>query len=198
MIHIGLTGGIASGKSRVAALFEQLNVPVIDADLAARSAVEPGSLGLSKIIQQFGTAILNEDGTLNRKQLRQQIFEAPEKRLQLEQILHPLIAEIMLKQAAQIKAPYLIFMIPLLTQKQGRYPIDQILVVDLPEPLQIERLMQRDQITQAEAEAILDAQLSREARLQLADDLILNIDAKQLPAAVKKLHQEYLQLANLE
>ncbi len=195
MIRIGLTGGIASGKSRVATHFEALGVPVIDADEAARTAVEPGSTGLEEIISRFGPQALADDGTLNRKALRQQIFEHPEQRLLLEQILHPRIAEIMLQQAATISTPYLIFMIPLLTGKEGRYPIDRILVVDLPESLQIERVMQRDQISREEAQAILNAQMGREERLQIADDVILNQDPQQTQAAVEQLHQQYLQLA---
>lgn len=196
MIHIGLTGGIASGKSFVGRLFEAEGVTVLDADEAARCAVEPGSPGLEAVVAQFGTTVLHSDGTLNRKALRQQIFDSPQKRLQLEQILHPRIAEIMLQWAAQVDAPYLIFMIPLLNSRAGRYPIDRILVIDVPESVQIERLMERDQITEAEAEATLAAQISREARLQLADDLILNLNKETLPAAVRQLHQQYLQLAN--
>ena len=194
MIHIGLTGGIASGKSSIAKQFEQLGVPVIDADKAARTAVELGTPGLAELIALFGDTILQSDGTLDRKALRQQIFDNPSQRQQVEQVLHPRIAEIMLQQAAQCNTPYLIFMIPLLTQKAGRYPIDRILVVDLPESLQIERVMQRDQITRQAAEKILQAQLSREERLKIADDLILNIDATTIPEQVARLHQQYLQL----
>ncbi len=198
MIHIGLTGGIASGKSTVANRFAEHGVPIIDADEASRLAVAPNSPGLSALVAQFGSDILATDGTLNRKKLRREIFNHPQLRLQVEQILHPIIAEIMLQQAAATDAPYLIFMIPLLTQKKGRYPIDRILVVDLPESLQIERVMQRDQITRQEAEAILDAQLGRQERLKIADDTILNINANSIPEQVEQLHQLYLQLADRE
>lgn len=198
MIHIGLTGGIASGKSTIAKLFTERGVPVIDADEASRLAVAPGSPGLNALVAQLGCEILTANGTLDRKRLRQQIFNHPQQRLQVEQILHPIIAEMMLQQAAATEAPYLIFMIPLLTQKEGRYPIDRILVVDLPEPLQIERVMQRDRISREEAETTLAAQLSREARLQIADDTILNIDANTVGKQVEQLHQQYLQIAERE
>lgn len=195
MIHIALTGGIASGKSTVAEAFQTHGVPVIDADEAARTAVLPGSTGLAALIALTGPEILHPDGTLNRGELRQRIFTDPTLRQSVEEVLHPQITEIMLQQAATQQTPYLIFMIPLLTQREGRYPIDRILVVDIPEALQIERVMKRDQIDQQQAEAILQAQPGRQQRLSLADDIITNLDRETLPAQVDALHQQYLQLA---
>jgi dephospho-CoA kinase len=198
MFHVGLTGGIGCGKSTIAAHFTRLGVAVIDADEVAREVVKPGTPGLSGLRAQFGDAILQLDGRLNRAALRQQIFDNPQQRQQVEELLHPLIADLMLQQAAACDTPYLIFMIPLLTGKEGRYPIDRILVVDLPEPLQLERVMQRDQITREAATAILQAQLSRQQRLEIADETILNIDTEGVAQQVEQLHQLYLQLSAIE
>ncbi len=195
MIRVALTGGIASGKSSVAELFAAHGVPILDADLAARTVVAPGSPGLQGVVERFGSELLQQDGTLDRKRLRAIIFADPVERQALEQLLHPLIAENLLQQARAITAPYLIFMIPLLTQRQGPYPIDRVLVVDLPRSLQIERVMARDQINRQQAEAILAAQPDRDHRLALADDTIINIDRTTLPGQVERLHQQYLQLA---
>ncbi len=195
MIHVVLTGGIASGKSTVATIFESLGAPIIDADIAARQVVAPGSDGLRQVINHFGDEILDEKGTLNRKALRERIFAKPRQRLALEQILHPLIAQSMIEQAANLSTPYLIFVIPLLTSRKSNYPIDRILVVDAPEQLQIERVMLRDQITEEQARNILEAQPTRKERLRLADDIILNLERASLQGTVEQLHQQYLQLA---
>ncbi len=199
MLHIGLTGGIASGKSSAAKLFQAHGVTVLDADQAARSAVLPGSEGLGELVALFGTTILNQQGELDRKRLRQRIFANPTDREAVEQILHPRIAEIMLQQAAQVSAPYLIFMIPLLTDRRGGiYSIDRVLVIDLPESLQISRVMKRDQITRQQAEAIIQTQMERPQRLRMADDILLNLDPAELPQAVDRLHQQYLLLTGGE
>ncbi|MBT3197122.1 MAG: dephospho-CoA kinase [Gammaproteobacteria bacterium] len=200
MIHIGLTGGIASGKSSAAALFEQKGVMVVDADQAARDVVLPGNSGLHALIRQFGSSLLSADGSLNRPLLRQWIFSDPEKRAVVEGILHPLIAAHLNQQALQAESsntppPYLIYMIPLLIEKGDSYALDRILLIDLPQPLQVERVMLRDQISATEAQAILDAQASRESRQRAADDIILNIAPTDLSRGVNRLHQQYLQLA---
>jgi dephospho-CoA kinase len=200
LIHIGLTGGIASGKSSAAALFEQKGVMVVDADQAARDVVLPGNSGLHALIRQFGSSLLSADGSLNRPLLRQWIFSDPEKRAVVEGILHPLIAAHLNQQALQAESsntppPYLIYMIPLLIEKGDSYALDRILLIDLPQPLQVERVMLRDQISATEAQAILDAQASRESRQRAADDIILNIAPTDLSRGVNRLHQQYLQLA---
>ncbi|HIJ21956.1 MAG: dephospho-CoA kinase [Gammaproteobacteria bacterium] len=198
MIHIGLTGGIACGKSSAAEYFTTLGIPVLDADQAARTAVETGSIGLHKIYKRFGAKVLHEDKTLNRAVLRKIIFTDPAQRHFVEQTLHPIIASILNEQAKQLDASYLIYMIPLLLEKNGRYPIDRILLIDLPQPLQLERLMERDHLSPEEAEAIIAAQPSRESRIALADDTILNLAPSDLQQGIAQLHQQYLQLSQSE
>ena len=195
---IGLTGGIGSGKSTVAQLFEKHDVPVIDADQVARQVVEPESEGLTALIEAFGPSILQADGSLDRALLRQRIFAAPEERAAVEAILHPRIHAEIERQVSKTEAPYLILMIPLLIEGKSTYPIARILVVDLPETIQIQRVMRRDQTTQEEAQAILNAQVIREERLQAADDIITNINQDQLADQVEQLHHTYLALAEQE
>ena len=173
---------------------------VVDADQAARDVVLPGNSGLHALIRQFGSSLLSADGSLNRPLLRQWIFSDPEKRAVVEGILHPLIAAHLNQQALQAESsntppPYLIYMIPLLIEKGDSYALDRILLIDLPQPLQVERVMLRDQISATEAQAILDAQASRESRQRAADDIILNIAPTDLSRGVNRLHQQYFQLA---
>ena len=192
---IGLTGGIGSGKSTVAQIFEQHGVPVIDADRVARQVVEPHSEGLSALTEHFGQSVLQPDGKLDRTTLRQRIFSDPGERAAVEAILHPKIHAEIERQIAKIDTPYLILMIPLLLESQSSYPTTRILVVDLPPSQQIERVMKRDNLTKEEAHAILDAQVNREERLQAADDVITNIDQETLAHQVEQLHHTYLALA---
>jgi len=196
MLRIGLTGGIASGKSTVERLFAAHGVPVIDSDVIAREVVAPGTPGLALVRARFGDAVLLEDGSLDRRALRRLVFEDPTARRDLEAIVHPLIRRAMAEQSAAAKGPYQINVIPLLVEGGRRAGIDRVLVVDCPEALQIERVMQRDQVTEPEARAILAAQTSRSARLAAADDVIVNDgDAAALQAQVDALHAKYLHWA---
>lgn len=196
MLRIGLTGGIASGKSTVERLFAAHGVPVIDSDVIAREVVAPGTPGLALVRARFGDAVLLEDGSLDRRALRRLVFEDPTARRDLEAIVHPLIRRAMAEQSAAAKGPYQINVIPLLVEGGRRAGIDRVLVVDCPEALQIERVMQRDQVTEPEARAILAAQTSRSARLAAADDVIVNDgDAAALQAQVEALHAKYLHWA---
>ena len=193
---VAVTGGIASGKSAVTARFEQLGVPVIDADLIARELVEPGEAALIEVVQRFGEGVLDVQGRLDRRQLRQRIFSDASARRDLEAILHPRIRERMRERALAADAPYVVLAIPLLTAG-SRYPfIDRVLVVDVPEALQIERLTRRDGVDEAGARAALAAQISRTERLALADDLVDNNGSLEaLAAAVDALHDRYLRVA---
>lgn len=193
---VAVTGGIASGKSAVTARFEQLGVPVIDADLIARELVEPGEAALGEIVQRFGTGVLDAEGRLDRRQLRQRIFSDAGARRDLEAILHPRIRERMRERALAAAAPYVVLAIPLLTAG-SRYPfIDRVLVVDVPEAVQIERLTRRDGVDEASARAALAAQISRSERLALADDVVDNSGSlASLAAKVDALHARYLDLA---
>jgi len=195
-LRIGLTGGIASGKSAVAQRFEELGVPVIDADESARIVVAPGSAGLADVVKHFGQNLLTPGGELDRRSLRNLIFSDPSRRRQLEAILHPLIRTDMEHRASVASGPYLVMAIPLLIESGGRERVDRVLVVDVDEEVQLKRLMERDGGTMAQAKAILAAQASRAARLQAADDVVPNVGSlAELRHAVDQLHQRYVDLA---
>ncbi|MBU3671705.1 MAG: dephospho-CoA kinase [Sinobacteraceae bacterium] len=196
MLRIGLTGGIASGKSTVERLFAAHGVPIIDSDVIAREVVAPGTPGLAQVRARFGDGVLQEDGSLDRRALRRLVFEDPMARRDLEAILHPLIRSAMAEQSAAANGPYQINVIPLLIEGGRRAGIDRVLVVDCPEALQIERVMQRDQVTETEARAVLAAQTRRSDRLAAADDVIVNDgDPAALQAQVDALHAKYLHWA---
>ncbi|WP_115577542.1 dephospho-CoA kinase [Xanthomonas campestris] len=191
---VGLTGGIASGKSALAAEFEKLGVPVIDADIIARQVVTPGPI-LDAITEQFGHGILLPDGTLDRQALRQIVFGDPTQRRTLEAITHPAIRAELQRAALAADSLYAIVAIPLLTEAGGRmtYPwLDRILVVDVSVATQHERLVQRDSIKKALAHQMIAAQASREQRLAIADDVVRNDrDPERLREKVLKLDMDY-------
>jgi dephospho-CoA kinase len=199
MLKIGLTGGIASGKSSVAQLFKQLGTPVIEADLIARRLVEPGQALLSKLTAAFGPQILDEQGRLNRKRMRELIFADPQTKQRLEDLMHPAIyAQIEAELVAVAPAPYAVVDVPLLAESKADYRFDRIVVVDCPEELQRQRLIARDAIDEDLAERMIASQASREMRLRLADDVINNINSLELLAeAVKSLHNSYISLATV-
>jgi len=196
---IGLTGGIAAGKSEVSRRFEALGITVADADLAARAVVAPGSEGLARIAAHFGDTILQADGQLDRAALRARIFDSAQARQALEAITHPAIRQLLRETCEQAEGPYAIAAIPLLTEAGGRqqYPwLDRILVVDVPVAVQHARLMQRDGIDSALADRMIAAQASREARLALADDVVVNDGhPDHLQAHVERLDRAYRELA---
>lgn len=196
---IGVTGGVASGKSEVTRRFEALGVAVADADLAAREAVAAGSPGLAEVVSTFGPGVLTTAGELDRTAMRQRVFEDPAARQRLEAIIHPRVRAWLRQECEAALGPYAIAAIPLLTEGGGRdaYPwIDRILVVDVPVEVQIKRLMRRDEVDLALAGAMLAAQASREARLAIADDVIVNDGALEaLDGEVARLDQLYRGLA---
>lgn len=196
VFRIGLTGGIASGKSTVADLFVKYQVPVIDADVIARELVIPGADCLKRIVEQFGRTMLNADGTLNRRQLRQRIFADPAAREKLNHIMHPAIRKSIAAQASKHSAPYCVLVIPLLLESGMQTLVDRILVVDCPREQQLSRLMQRDQIDTELARSMLDSQVDASTRLQAADDIIDNsVNDGDLDRQVADLHQRYLDLS---
>ena len=196
-LRIGLTGGIASGKSTVAGRFRELGIPVIDADQSSRSVVAPGQPGLEAVVARVGEGLLTADGELDRRALRQLIFADPHKRRDLETILHPLIRADMERRVLQTVGPYVILEIPLLVEAGGaRDRVDRVLVVDANESAQLQRLMARDAESLEGAGAILAAQANRAARLKAADDVLMNSGTvTELRQAVDRLHQRYLRLA---
>ena len=192
---LGLTGGIGSGKSAAAQHFIDLGVDLIDADHASRWVVEPGRPALAKIAEHFGSAILLPDGQLDRAALRKRIFEAPQERLWLEALLHPLIADEIRSHLARARSPYAILVSPLLIESGQHTMTQRILVIDVPQSTQILRTLLRDGISEGQVQAILKAQASREDRLRHADDVLVNDqDLAWLQAEVERLHHFYLTL----
>jgi dephospho-CoA kinase len=195
-LRIGLTGGIASGKSTVEQRFIELGVPVINADDCARAMVERGRPGLAAVVARFGAGILTPEGDLDRRALRSLIFGDPARRRELEAILHPLIRDDMHRLSAEATGPYVVLSIPLLVESNARGRWDRILVVDADESLQLARLMSRDAVSEVEARASLAAQASRAERLAAADDVLENFGTvADLRQSVDRLHRHYLELA---
>ena len=196
-LRIGLTGGIASGKSTVTQRFSEHGVPIIDADVAARNVVERGKPGFEQVVRRFGPGVLDASGNLDRAALRALIFSDSASRQALDAILHPLIRADMEQQAAMVNGPYLVMAIPLLIESgRARDRVDRVLVVDVDEALQLKRVQARDGSSETHARAILAAQASREARLAAADDVLRNSGSvADLRQAVDRLHEKYLHLA---
>ena len=194
--RVGLTGGIASGKSTAAKFFGALGVPILDSDQIARDVVEPGQPPLERLVERFGPAILTPDGHLDRPALRDIVFSDPKARADLEALTHPAIGAAMEARSAAAGGPYQILVIPLLVEKNLGAHVDRVLVVDCDEELQIRRLRDRDGSTPQQVQAILRAQAPRAARLQAADDVISN-DAgmSAVRDQVAALHARYLELA---
>ena len=195
MLVVGLTGGIGSGKSTVAAIFADHGVPIIDADVAARDVTQPDKPAFVRIIKHFGNDILLPNGTLDRAKLRNIIFSNTKQRLWLEHLLHPLIREAMKEQIDQLSGPYCIAVIPLLLEVEFYSFINRILVVDASEQAQIERVMARDKISKLDIEAILNNQANRIDRKAHAQDIIINdgVIADLIPQ-VEQLHEKYTQM----
>ncbi|ELI0609350.1 dephospho-CoA kinase [Vibrio vulnificus] len=194
---IGLTGGIASGKTTVANLFQQhFAIDIVDADIVARQVVAPGSAGLTAIVDHFGVDILTHEGELDRGQLRQRIFAHSEEKLWLNALLHPMIRRKMIEDLAQVSSPYALLVVPLLVENQLQTLCDRVLVVDVEEKTQLQRTMDRDGVDEQQVRAILKAQASRHERLALADDVIKNESKDQdLLQQITDLHQKYLAMS---
>ena len=196
---IGLTGGVASGKSAVAARFEALGIAVADADVAAREAVAPGSDGLAEVVAAFGREVLGPDGALDRMAMRRRVFNDDAQRQRLEAIVHPRVRLALRGACEAAPGPYAIAAIPLLAEGGGRdaYPwLHRILVVDVPRDVQLERLLARDGIDAALAERMIAVQATRQERLAIADDVIVNDGPlAALDGHVAALHHRYLTLA---
>ncbi|WP_097460133.1 dephospho-CoA kinase [Mangrovitalea sediminis] len=195
---VGLTGGIGSGKSTVAAYFRQHGVVTVDADDVAREVVEPGSPALEAIARHFGPQVIQENGSLDRAALRAIVFATEEKRQWLEQLLHPLIRQRTEQQLQAATSPYVILVSPLLLETDQQQLVDRILVIDVSTDTQLNRTMSRDNNNREQVERIMAAQMPREARRAQADDIIDNeVTPDALARAVEQLHQRYLELATL-
>lgn len=195
-LRIGLTGGIASGKSTVADMFADRAIPVIDTDVIAREVVAPGQPALADIEREFGAEVIGEDGTLRRRRLRELVFNDARKREKLEEILHPRIRDAAVRQAESAGGPYQVIVVPLLAGSPMQKLMDRILVVDASETTQLERLLQRDAESVKQARRMIAAQASREDRLAIADDVVVNDGSiTETAAQVAELHRKYLELA---
>ena len=195
--RVGLTGGIASGKSTAAKFFGALGVPILDSDQIARDVVEPGQPPLERLVERFGAGILTPDGHLDRPALRDIVFSDPKARADLEALIHPAIGAALEARSATAGGPYQILVIPLLVEKNLSPHVDRVLVVDCDEALQVRRLRTRDGSTAAQAQAILDAQAPRAVRLKAANDVITNdADMSAVQHQVAALHNRYLELAS--
>ena len=193
MLKIGVTGGIGCGKSAVTDYLSGKGIVIADADQAAKVIVEPGQPALKTIVNHFGSQILLDDGTLNRRALRDIIFNDPEQRRWLEQLTHPLIIERLRQELAAAQSPYVILVAPLLLEANLKGIVDRVLVIDIDPEQQIARTMARDGVSRTQVENILQAQASRAQRLSIADDIIDNsgsLDA--LHQQLDALHQRYL------
>lgn len=194
---VGLTGGIGSGKTAVSDCFASLGIKVVDADVCARTVVDPGQPALTKIAEHFGATILNTDGTLDRAGLRRIVFADENERKWLETLLHPLIFEEMWAQLQSAESPYAMLVSPLLIEAGQKVICQRVLVVDAPEDVQIARTVSRDNNSIEQVKAIMASQADRKTRLAAADDVLVNDgDLASLTESVKKLHQQYLSLAH--
>lgn len=191
---IGLTGGIASGKTTVANLFkQQFKIDIVDADIVAREVVEPGTPGLNAIVEHFGADIVHDDQTLDRAKLREKIFSNPEEKAWLNGLLHPMIREKMIEDLEQVTSDYALLVVPLLVENKLDSLCDRVLVVDVDPQTQISRTVKRDNVSEEQANAILASQASREQRLALADDVVKNNpDDLDLLLQITDLHEKYL------
>jgi dephospho-CoA kinase len=196
-LRIGLTGGIASGKSAVADLFAARGVPITDTDVIAREIVEPGQPALAEIAREFGPGILGTDGRLDRRKLRDLVFSDEKRRKTLEGILHPAIRRVAEERVRAAGGAYQIVVVPLLAESPMRASMDRVLVVDCSEETQLERLMRRDAESEAQARRMIAAQASRAERLAIADDVIDNDGSLEATERqVEALHRKYLGIAH--
>ena len=199
MLVVGVTGGIGSGKTAATDRFQALGITVVDADLASRIVVEPGRPALKAIEEHFGSGVINPDGSLDRRALRDIVFSNPDERKWLERLTHPLIAEEILRQIQASTSPYTILASPLLLESGQSRMAQRVLVIDVPEAIQIARTSSRDNTPPDSVKAIIAAQMPRNERLAKADDVIVNDDSLEaLHKAVDQLHQTYLQLARAQ
>ncbi|AVP92856.1 dephospho-CoA kinase [Aeromonas rivipollensis] len=198
MYVVAITGGIGSGKTTVANQFATLGIEVVDADLIAREVVEPGTPALAAIASHFGPGILDEQGRLDRRALRERIFSDPAAKSWLNALLHPIIRSEMLRQCAAANSPYCLLVVPLLVENRLTELADRVLVIDVDEATQIERTCRRDGVNREQAQAILASQASRSERLAMADDVLDNQSGttETIRERILALHETYLAFAS--
>ena len=193
MFVVGLTGGIGSGKTAASDYLASKGITVVDADLASRVIVQPGQPALARIAERFGADKLNADGTLNRAALRTVVFADKQALKDLEAITHPAIRDELVRQLQAATSPYVLLVSPLLLETNQHELVDRVLLIDVPEEVQVARTAQRDQVAASQVKAIMDAQMPRQQRRDKADDIVVNdstLDA--LHEALDRLHETYL------
>ncbi|MBA3981553.1 MAG: dephospho-CoA kinase [Alcanivorax sp.] len=196
MFVVGLTGGIGSGKTAASDYLASLGITVVDADLASRVIVEPGQPALAAIEAHFGAEVIAADGTLDRRALRERVFADPEQRKALEAITHPAIGAEIMRQLQASRSPYTVLVSPLLLETSQHRMAQRILLIDVPEALQVARTTSRDEVPAAQVEAIMAAQMPREEKRARADDIVVNDgDLSHLQAQLDTLHARYLEMA---
>ncbi|MHC6654399.1 dephospho-CoA kinase [Aeromonas salmonicida] len=198
MYIVAITGGIGSGKTTIANQFAELGIDIVDADVIAREVVEPGTPALAAIAAQFGPEMLDPQGQLDRRRLRERVFSDPDAKAWLNGLLHPLIRQEMLRQCANAHSPYCLLVVPLLIENRLTQLANRVLVIDVDEATQIERTCRRDGVSRAQAEAILAAQASRAERLAAADDVLDNQNdaAETIKRRILALHKTYMAFAS--
>ena len=193
MFVVGLTGGIGSGKTAASDYLASKGITVVDADLASRVIVQPGQPALARIAERFGADKLNTDGSLNRAALRTVVFADKQALKDLEAITHPAIRDELVRQLQAAQSPYVLLVSPLLLETNQHELVDRVLLIDVPEEVQVARTAQRDQVAASQVKAIMDAQMPRQQRRDKADDIVVNdstLDA--LHDALDRLHETYL------
>ena len=190
---IGLTGGIGSGKTAVSDIFQDLGITIVDADLASRVVVEKGREELNKISSHFGKDIINSNGELDRAQLRDIIFNSEEEKLWLESLLHPAIASQIQMELDSSNSLYTVLVSPLLLETDQRNFCKKVIVVDVPEEIQIQRTANRDNVSEEQVKSIISSQIDRISRLEQADEVIVNDGSlKDLESKVQQLHKKFI------
>lgn len=196
MFVVGLTGGIGSGKTAASDYLASKGITVVDADLASRVVVQPGQPALARIAERFGADKLNADGTLNRAALRTVVFADKQALKDLEAITHPAIRDELVRQLQAAQSPYVLLVSPLLLETNQHELVDRILLIDVPEDVQVARTAQRDQVAASQVKAIMDAQTPRQQRRDKADDIVVNDSSLEaLHNALDRLHEDYLEKA---
>ncbi len=193
---VGLTGGIGSGKTAASDWFKAQGIVIVDADLVSRQVVKPGTPALTAIRNHFGASLIQSDGTLDRAALRRVVFDQPAERHWLEQLLHPLIAQEIVRQLATAASPYALLVSPLLFETGQKAFVRRTLLIDVPEALQMSRTAARDKVEETQVKAIMAAQMSRADRRAKADDIVVNdVSLAELHARLAPLHARYLEIA---
>ncbi len=196
MFRVGLTGGIASGKTTISRLFEELGITVIDTDTISHELMKPGQPAYQQSIEHFGQVIVNDDSTINRRLLREKVFNQPDEKKWLEEMIHPLIWEEAEKAISSAKSEYVILVVPLMFETGFQHMLDHVIAIDCPASVQKSRLMQRDNIDPDLAGKMIATQMSNKERISRADSVIHNTDDEDRSAEIQHLYRHLKRMAD--